>query len=374
MVSSLIDLARRIDAPEFSVVRRLYDVSLHLPPTLWMDELGWARATQAFGAARHELADQELVYVRCRYRGLEAVLNDLRGGPTAAEAVDPAALIDEQRRLHGCWWCNPQELHVCRATRCREEIAGSISADGRFATRPNWGRSAFISALIYGDENAHNLFRLGRLEFVALFDLGSRQVEKYARAKLDVKYFALFLNGGAGSAGRVPHAHVQIIGRRDRHFGWAENIVRNCPPDFWRLTQSVHESLGLAFRRQGCVGWVSLCPAADKEITLLSPDIPSGAAAMFDILQALMRHGTTSFSLAVTVSPCAAGMSRPDERFAAWPAVVWRIADRGDIRAPHADIGAMELLIGTTCFAADPWLVAGCLGGVGRSHDEEHRE
>ena len=368
MPNSIIDLASRVDAAEFFEVRELYEISLQTTPKLWLDEHTWERAWRTFRLPRHEVAEQQLAYVRCRFRGVEAMFNELRGARFAVDPPDPAACIDEQRHTDGCHWCDPNDSHICCATRCVEEVSASVSSDGRFATCPNWARLAAVSSLVLGDETAHSLFSLSRADFVTLFDLGSRHVEKFARANPKLRYFTLFLNGGPRSASSVAHTHLQVSGREDRHVGWAERIARYCPPDYWPRVQSVHEKLGLAFRAVRCSGWASLCPEANKEITLISPDVSRGAEAMFDVLREFRRHGTTSFSLVAILSPTAAGARDNDDRFAAWPQVVWRFADRGDIRLAHADVGSMELLAGTNCVAADPWRTAHELDFFRRKH------
>jgi len=79
-------------------------------------------------------------------------------------------------------------------------------------------------------------------------------------------------------------------------------------------------------------------------------------AVVYNVLQSLIYRGTSSFSLTAILKPEVE--SEFDARFTGWPEVVWRLVDRGDMRAPHADIGSLELLGGTAAVATDPWDVA----------------
>lgn len=357
---SLPELAMRIDEPELAHVRACYRIRNAPATRMLFDEAGWEDATRVFGLGREEIAQQSVVFVQSRHLLNEAVLNPLRGRRTGTRPpADAAGLVDRELREHGCRWCDEDGWHVSRAHRLQDTFGSVLSPDGRFRGSANWARLAPVSGLIYGDEDAHNIFRLTELDFRALFDTAASYIEQARARQPETRYFVCFLNGGPKSAGSVAHAHVQVVGRDDHHFGLAEQVARHCPHDYWTHIAELHGRLGLATFDGPCIAWANLCPVKDRDVTILSPDLASGASFAYDVLQSLFRHGTSSFSLAAIIRPDIAG--EPDLRYAGWPGVVWRLVDRGDMRTAHADIGSLELLGGTAAVATDPWDVAGWL-------------
>jgi len=352
---SLQEFAARIDEPEFAEVRAFYRVRNAQAIPMIFDEVGWAEASRVLDADKAAVERQTLLFVQSRHLGHEAVLNPFRGRRSGRGASsDAAEIVDRELAENGCAWCDPSRWHVAQGSRLVEQFGEIRSRDGRFRACPNWARLSTLSGIAYGDERAHNLFRLQREDFRALFETASQYILRSQRYRPSLRYFICFLNGGPRSAGSVPHAHVQILGREDSHFGIAEQVARCCPRDYWKRIADVHESIGLAHPIGDSKAWANLCPVKERDVTLVSSDLVSGAAAIFEVLRALIQSGTTSFSLAAIIKP----QNEPtDSRFDQWP-VVWRFVDRGDIRAAHADIGSLELLGGTSGVATDPWSVA----------------
>jgi diadenosine tetraphosphate (Ap4A) HIT family hydrolase len=354
--ASLVELALRIGEPQWSDVRAMYSVFHAGSVRMIFDEEGWEDARGVFGANREAVEKQSLVFVRSRYLAQEAVLNPLRALRSGAQGgSDAAELIDRELRKKGCRWCERSVWHVSQTGRLTEEFGAVVSRDGRFVAIPNWARLAPVSGMIYGDEHAHNLFRLSAFEFRSLFSVAAEYIERARRHDASNRYFMCFLNGGPRSAGSVAHAHLQVVGRPDRHFGVAEQVAVSCPPDYWRKVSHIHESLGLARRNESAIAWANLCPVKERDTTMISEDLVQGAEAVYQVLRALIGSGTSSFSLAAFLRP------RRDKRFSQWPGVVWRLVDRGDALAMHADIGSLELLGATAAVATDPWTVAGWL-------------
>ena len=111
------------------------------------------------------------------------------------------------------------------------------------------------------------------------------------------------------------------------------------------------------FAGGACRGWVNVCPTRDREITIVSPGLLEGADFVYDTIQALMRRGTNSFTMAAFVSPMSVADAHANPAYATWPQVLCRIADRVDVRVPHSDVGAMELFGGSWIVAESPWVV-----------------
>jgi len=353
----LLELASRIGEPDFADVRALYRVRSSAATRMAFDEAGWSDATKVFGLSRKEIERQTVVFVQSLHLMNEAVLNPLRGRRTGTRhPADAAGLVDRELREKGCRWCDENGWHVSRESRLQDDFGSVVSEDGRFRGSANWARLAPVSGLVYGDEDAHNLFRLTELDFCALFQTASRYIAKARAKQPGTRYFVCFLNGGAKSAGSVAHAHVQVVGRDDRHFGLAEQVARYCPQDYWNRLATLHHRLGLARKNGPSMAWANLCPVKDRDITILSPDLATGASVVYNLLQSLIYRGTSSFSLTAILKPDVE--SEVDAQFGDWPGVVWRLVDRGDMRAAHADIGSLELLGGTAAVATDPWDVA----------------
>jgi hypothetical protein len=216
-----------------------------------------------------------------------------------------------------------------------------------------------VSGIVFGDESMHDLLHLTRADFVALFEAAQAYIAM-ARAKHpEVDCFLVFMNGGRPSAASVLHPHLQVVGRPGRHFEYAEAIAACGKSDYWQRSAAVHAEIGLSITDGVSTAWATLVPLKDRDVTGISATLKGGAALMHDALTALLQHGTNTFSLAAIVMPSATPVTA---RFEGWPSVVWRLIDRGDALAPHADIGCMELF-GTSVVTTDPFMVAQWLQG-----------
>ncbi|MCC6472411.1 MAG: hypothetical protein IT514_01580, partial [Burkholderiales bacterium] len=227
-------------------------------------------------------------------------------------------------------------------------------------TRPNWARQSTVSGLVFGDAGMPYLDALSESGFGGLFETGERYLATARRVRPQARFAALFCNGGPKSAGSVEHSHVQITAREDRHFAYAEEIARRCPPDYWERLHRAHAQAGLTIRWSECPAWVNLAPLKERDITVLSADLRSGAQSTYRIWRALARSGTRDFTLAAILAPGYVAGEGATPRFARWPNVVWRFVDRGDPEVRHGDIGAMELFA-SAVVANDPYGVAALL-------------
>lgn len=362
-VRTFQDLASAFERPEYSAVREMYELRVDQSAALIMDAEGREWARRAFArASLPDIENQHVIAIRDRYLLEEAILNPLRAlRSPRSNGIDPQLIIDEEARNNGCKWCDLNGWHARRRGMFSDDFGEVHSDDERFCARANWARLAPISGLAFGDETTHNLLRLTKEDFLSLLEIAAAYTHKASRAIPGSQYFIYFLNGGIKSAGSVAHTHIQIAGRLDRHFGYAESVISKCPPDYWQRLADIHQKLGLAFERNGCVGWVNICPVRDRDITVISPSVAAGAEAVYDAIQVLKSHHTNSFSMAAILSPHLVAPSIADDRFIHWPHVVWRLGDRGDIRVPHSDIGTLELYGRSWVSSEDPWGVAAWL-------------
>lgn len=336
--------------------RRTFDVRLVAAARLLMNEQGWMEAEQTMKSGRDAVERQHVVVSRDCVLGLEAMMNPLRARRTSLPEGAPT--LDWAEPV--CRWCDRRSWHVSRDPLWEDDFGSVRSHDGRVCARPNWARNSEVSGLVYGDEAMHNPLTIARADFVAMFDAAEQYIAAARRTRPDIENVLIFQNNGTRSASSVPHCHLQVCGRSDRHYGYAENILARSTATYWADVAAAHEEVGLLTQHEGGRVWANLVPAKERDVTGISLNVSSGAAMMYDVMQSLTRRGSNSFSLAGILAPWLVRGQTPSGRYINWPAVVWRMVDRGDRRTPWADIGTMELF-GSPVVSTDPFDVIRCL-------------
>lgn len=328
-----------------------------------MSDYVWAKSSPILRAPRAAVEQQQLVMTRDVARGTEAIFNPLRSRRVAPSSATAPSTPAADRDKKPCPWCDRSAWHVANTDLSADAFGAVYSSNGRVRAGPNWARQAPVSGVVFGDEKMHDLFTLSRVDFLALFEAAERYVLAARAAIPEVQYYEVFINGGPRSAASVEHAHAQVAGRHRRHFAYPEAIAARAQADYWDTVRTVHQNLGLAFAFDTGIAWANLVPAKERDITAMSTTLLGGAEMMHAILGTLMKHGTNSFSLAAILAPGYAGALAQDGRFSDWPPVVWRLVDRGDAHARHADIGCLELF-GSGIVATDPFEVARWLAEI----------
>ena len=354
-IQSIFQFAESVSADRFEPLRAFYEVTIARAVRLEMNDAGWEEAAAVFHQPRSAVAEQHLVTARDRHFGPGAIFNPLRSNRFKQPSGPPAADVIEQQRLQdGCRWCEPSSQEFA------DDFGTVTSLGGRICARANWARAAVVSGIVYGDARMHNLLRLSKNDFVGLFVAAEQYMRCAQRSMRDAGFFLAFMNGGPKSAAGVAHAHLQVVGRDDRHFGYAEQVRARCPSGYWSALESIHDDLGLRIYDGASAAWVSIAPIKERDLVITSPTLELGASFIFRILQALYDTGTNNFTLAAIPSPSYIAHSGDAQGFGDWPSVLWRLVDRGDMRARHSDTGGAELF-GSAVIAADPWLVARAL-------------
>jgi hypothetical protein len=77
-ILSILDLARRIEEPEFSLLKTWFSVETRPVLRLVATETGWAQAITALQVSRESIEDQTLISVADRALDSEAIFNPLR--------------------------------------------------------------------------------------------------------------------------------------------------------------------------------------------------------------------------------------------------------------------------------------------------------
>jgi hypothetical protein len=354
-IRSIIDLAAQVEHPRFDMLRKFYSIASLPAVRLNMNEPAWQQASAVFGVPRADLENQNIVSVRDLHLGTDALFNPLRASRVKPPSGLPAAdLIDDERIREGCGWCEGGH-----GTDFVDAFGAVRSPDGRIEARGNWARGCAISGVVYGDREMHNLLRLSKEEFVGLFTVAEEYIRQSRTLLPSAHFFLCFLNGGPKSAAGVPHCHLQVLGRTDRHFAYAETIRARCPEHYWQSVEAVHRDIGLRLGDAESTAWVNIVPVKERDMVVAAPSFKSGASLIFDMLQVLYAHGTNNFTLAAIVSPSYVRGGGANG-FHDWPAILWRFVDRGDMRARHSDIGGAELF-GSSIIATDPWQLAGTM-------------
>lgn len=319
---------------------------------LRLDHVAAEDADKRLQTPRDRIERQVLVITRNRLLGTEAIFNPLRSKRSAVPGRLGQRVESAEIGSIPCEFCDGQMWSIDHPQRAEDDF-GSILHQGVLA-RPNWARSSELSGLIHGGTAMHDLLPLlDRKDFVLLFEAADEYVRKARTFDPGLTSVCVFCNGGFKSAGSVAHAHLQVIGRRGRAFPAVERLCGI--PNTLTRTWEAHEKLGLACDISKCKAFVDLVPVKERAFTVYSPDLVSGAQVVRDFVRKLRDHGTRNFSLAAILVPDEF-RPRADD-----PGVVWRFADRGNPDAKHGDIGSMELLLGVSVVASDPYQVADIL-------------
>jgi len=319
-----------------------------------MDDVGWSESYAAFRAAREEVEWQTVVAVADRALHREVLVNPLRARRVGAAGrgvpVGAAPLAD-------CRWCDPARSFGVGILS--ERFGNVVLYTGRAVAGPNHARLAPLSGLVFGDAAMHDLVTLTVEDITELFEAAAAYM-KAASGMHAAPFWVVIQNGGPRSASTVDHAHLQVLGRTDRHFGYPAGVAALTWPRYWQTTAKVHLDLGLAVDVGGAaLAYANLAPVKERDLTALTNGpLVDGARAVWPLLQSLITAGTTSWSLAAIVNPRLLGL--PVDAYREWPDVIWRVVDRGDIASRAADIGAAELYA-STVVAADPYVVADLL-------------
>jgi diadenosine tetraphosphate (Ap4A) HIT family hydrolase len=356
--TSLVQFSRQSERGLWIPTRDIYTVRRRVSLPLALSPAAIDMACRILRAPPDEVRSQELVEIANVLLQHRATFGVLRSRRVAPPNGPPAAdLIDQERLQNGCEWCDGSVRGVVA-----DAFGKVVSEDGRFIAQANLSRQASANGLITGDAQAHNFLRLSRADFLAMWSMVDPYIAEVKKADPSLRYFFIGWNGGPKSAGSVSHCHLNVLAWQHAHCAFAEQVLARCPWNYWTRVLDIHREIGLTFRHGPVTGFASLCPVKEREVLWYAPDLMTGADTLHRVLETLIEHGTNNFSVAAILAPDAA----LDARFGGWPRVLWRIVDRGDMRARHSDFGTVEVLGGTTIFSSDPWETAGWLrAGIG---------
>ena len=353
MPSSLAQFSRMVESGLWVATRPIYTIRRRLCLPLDLSPRAMKLACRLLRVPAEEVCNQELIEIVNEPLQTHSTFGMLRSRRVpAAVGLDPADLIDLEKARNGCEWCDGSVRGLIA-----DQFGAIVSEDGRFIAQANISRQAAANGLVTGNASTHNILRLSLPDALGMWRMVEPYILLVRRADPSLKYFLCSWNGGPKSGGSLPHCHFNILGWEHRHCAFAEQVLARCPHAYWDQVLRIHQQIGLSFQHGPVAGFASLCPVKDREILMYSQDLMSGAETLHRALRILVDHGTNNFSVAAILSPDTSA----EPRFDVWPRVLWRVVDRGDMRVPHSDLGAVEVLGGTTIFSSNPWEVAGWL-------------
>jgi hypothetical protein len=328
------------------------ELSLLPAPALRMSPLALQQALSRFPVAEPDLLQQTLICVRDVLTLEECYYNPLRCYRAALSASAAANLTEETSpSWPDCEFCTG-DWHPRHTDMVADDFGVVASAERRFLARGNWARSAPLHGVTFGP--CHGYLAQDHDTFVNLWLTSEAYIRRAVAVHPEYAFHSLFQNAGQRSAGTVPHTHIQICGRPDRHFGTAECIAATGVSDYWAQIEQAHREAGLVISDPRGRAWPNLVGRKERDITVVAATVADAASLVYDLLRRLIAAATNSFSLVMILPPSFYAVGGGPRRFAGWP-VVCRLVDRGDARRRGADVGSMELLLDTPIIASDPF-------------------
>jgi len=192
-------------------------------------------------------------------------------------------------------------------------------------------------------------------------DTGGRWGDLVHASDPEAKYYVFLWNCLWRAGASLLHGHAQVIMGRGMHYAAVEYLRQRAAvyqahnrQNYFTDLFLAHQSLGVAFEKEGTRVIANLAPKKENEVLLLAPFVTTSLKdRIYDVLACFRDHmGITSFNLVIYTPP----WSDTPESWEGFPVLV-RIVDRGDPSSRTADIGAMELYAASVV-SSDPFVLA----------------
>lgn len=359
------------DSARFALLRQVYSLSCD-PAVAVLNGESLRAARERFGAAADEIPGQRVITVRDLWAGTEVAMNPLRACRQVPHVPwsDVVAYYGEQHEI--CFLCR-------KATGASSEVwapvFGEMAEDGLAVACASALASTPYAGLIATRE--HNITRMTVEEWVAAVRLGIRYLREAVRHAHGRAACAALVADVGGKAGQsVRHAHLQAVVALDRPFAWIERALLAASAYARRHggVPGYFDDVFDGVRDVGLGDWLTpregatpvfcqarLVPVKEREIELSTHGVPDEAFSrtLWHAWQWLMREGANSWNMVLVPNLASLVEDRADvdDNWMAFPGVVARIVDRGPIGG-FSDWAAMELYLGRSVVAADPFEVA----------------
>jgi len=192
-------------------------------------------------------------------------------------------------------------------------------------------------------------------------DTGGRWGDLAHASDPEAKYYMFLWNCLWRAGASLLHGHAQVIMGRDMHYAAVEHLRRSAAvyqalyrTNYFNDMYLAHESLGMAFEKDGTRVIANLAPKKENEVLLLAPVVTTSLKdRIYEVLECFRdRMAISSFNLVIYTPPWA----DTQESWEDFPHIV-RIVDRGDPSSRTADFGAMELYA-QSVVSSDPFVLA----------------
>lgn len=395
-VSDLVARVSALSPQTRELCRAIYHVSARhsevvIPPKFEPKMVRWTlHAGQTAAAALDAARAQTVVCVTDVVHGQTAHFNPLRASkPVAfkkAESTDGSgsSALDEIAASAGpgCDFCAPLEM---TGEERWGRLRGSHSVTAANAFRADGAHGLLVFArhdplAITLDELADGLEVIERWLVAAAAEAPRQRVDGDAPPAGDgMLWPTVWLNALHKSSASQIHAHAQMMlspvphGRTRLHARARAEFAEATRArggggvsgggDFWADLSRVHTELGLGVRHGKAHVLASLTPHVPAGEILVIGDIGASLAELAAPIHAGLRalideRGCKSYSLVFALEPFSTDAGGRSES-AAGGRVIATLLDRGaDLDARTADVGGIDLVIGSTISNSDPFDLA----------------
>ena len=350
-IGSLDKRSDTLSPTDRALFERLYSLrvqkgSIHVPENTreWVPK--------QFGSLE-AVANQRIVRLTNNVTGEETIFNSLRA-LRPSDTREKTAFSLDSLDMGADSFADPQE-------NTPEDTFGRI--EGRHCvTASNIAKCDELHGLVIF-KNTHPL-KWNRDEVADYIDTAWRWAQKAHSLHPFNRYFFFCWNCLWRSGASINHGHAQMMLSRGRSYSRIETLRKAAQSyrrkhgvNYFDDLFNVHQSLGLAFDRNGVRVLACLTPVKNNEIVLMSDRLDNlFKTSIYDVM-ALYRDslGVTSFNLAIATPP----LDRTRESWQGFPVTAW-LVDRGSLNYRSCDIGSLELFAANSV-SSDPFKLAGAL-------------
>ncbi len=280
--SGLSGLDKRIDklsSADRALFKRLYALRIRTGKLIIPEHLGpWVE--RQFGSIE-AVSNQQVVQVANLVTGEETVFNSVRS-MKPSDTRENSPVSPDRIDMGMDTFANP-------LTNTTEDTFGRI--EGRYCiTASNIAKCDELHGLVIFN-NSHPL-KWGQDEVADYIDIAWKWALKAHSVHPLNKYFFFCWNCLWRSGASINHGHAQMTLSRGRAFGRIETLRRSAlsyrqkyGTNYFDDLYRIHNSLGLAFERNGIRLMASLTPVKSREVMMLaeSPDT-NFKKSVFDVL------------------------------------------------------------------------------------------
>lgn len=310
----------------------------------WYSRVGSLRLSQYMERwAREKLGDcdhQNIIRITNRYTLESTLFNEFRTRRPMDAKLDTET-VDEKCNS----FCNPLE-------NTPEDCFGRVFGE-HSVTASNIAKYDYVHGLVIfkdHDPFVHELEKI-RDYFSVAEEWFKRAREYYPDAIYPVIVWNCLWRAGAS----IIHGHMQLLlshepySRYESYIRAHEAYKAETNRNYFDDLIEIYERLSLGVRVGESAVLAYLTPSKEKEFFVISRKLSELSTALSMILKFYRELGVSSFNMITFI---------PTDDLSSQVPIIMRIVDRGPLSLRTSDIGAMELLAGTSVVATDPFRLA----------------